>query len=514
VLTAATSNTRSSDDAKQTAYANIRRSFGGKVPLALRAGLDFRRAARDQRFSVPNYTYVGPDRVASTTLTPTSDDRAVPFLDPSFSSRFAPYGFPKMEGVSSEKVFEHHVANPSYFTLNANTLYRNEVTNSKYAQELTSAAYFRADLQFLDNRLKVVTGLRAEQTNVEAEGPLTDPTRNVQRDAQGRPILGPNGRPLTIAPSGTLAFSELTFLDRGAHAEKEYLRWFPSINASYNVRENLIARASWSTSVGRPDFNQYSGGVTLPDPENPQPSDQITVSNVAIKPWSAKSINVRLEYYLQGVGQLSVGAFRRDFEDFHGNTTLASTPEFLELYGLDPNTYGAYPIVTQHNIDSTVRMQGINGNYKQALTFLPHWARGVQVFANASAQRLMGPASANFAGFIPRTYSWGASLNRARYNLRANWNYRGIQRRNSIANPGPNTSIEPGTYLWWSKRLYLDVNAEYYFYKRFALYAALRNVLDAPDDIQIFGPSTPEHAQFRQRIQFGSLWTFGVKGTF
>ena len=62
-----------------------------------------------------------------------------------------------------------------------------------WTAELVSAAYFRADLGFLSNRLKIVTGLRAEQTNIDAEGPLTDPSRNIQRDASGRPVLGANG---------------------------------------------------------------------------------------------------------------------------------------------------------------------------------------------------------------------------------------------------------------------------------------------------------------------------------
>jgi outer membrane receptor protein involved in Fe transport len=281
---------------------------------------------------------------------------------------------------------------------------------------------------------------------------------------------------------------------------------------SYNVRADLIARAAWYTSVGRPDYNQYAGGVTLPDVENPTPGDQITVSNVSIKPWSARTFNARLEYYLPGVGQLSAGAFRREFENFFGSTTLPATPEFLELYDLDPGVYGRYPIVTQYNVASTVRMEGFNVNYKQALTFLPRWARGVQVFANAAAQRVLGAqGSANFPGFIPRTLSWGASLNRERYSLRANWNYRSLQRRAAIA---AGNSIEPGTYTWWSKRLYLDLNGEYHLSKRFALYASLRNVADAPDDIKVYGPSTPAVARFRGRIEYGSLWSFGVKGTF
>ncbi len=34
------------------------------------------------------------------------------------------------------------------------------------------------------------------------------------------------------------------------------------------------------------------------------------------------------------------------------------------------------------------------------------------------------------------------------------------------------------------------------------------------NDTEIYGPATPEHAQFRQRTTYGSLWSFGVKGSF
>ncbi len=497
VVTTANANTRRTDDTKRTAYANVRRDFNAATPFTLKAGVDFRQSGRDQRVANGPFPFVGADRVASTTLTPTTDDHAARFIDPSFSSRVAPYGFPRIEGISSELLYEYYEANPTHFNPNANTHYRNAVTNSKVARELISAAFLRGDLQLFRNRLKLVGGVRLEQTNIEAEGPLTDPALNV-------------------APVATTALeiSQRTFIDRGARSEKEYLRWFPSLNASFNVRENLIARVAYSTSIGRPNFNQYAGGVTVPDPDDNDPSDPIVVSNVGIKPWSARTFNARLEYYLQGVGQITVGAFRRDFENFFGNTTFASTPEFLALYGLDPDVYGIYPVQTQHNIQDGVRMQGISVNYKQALTFLPNWARGVTIFANGNAQRLIGPASSNFPAFVPRTASWGASLTRARYSLRANWNYRGHQRRAEIANAGPNTSIEPGTFTYWSKRLYIDLNAEVKIYKRFALFAALRNIGDAPDDVQVYGPSTPAHAQFRQRIEFGSLWSFGIKGSF
>jgi iron complex outermembrane receptor protein len=360
--------------------------------------------------------------------------------------------------------------------------------------------------------LKLVGGLRAEQTNVDAEGSLSDPTRNYQRDASGRVIRNAAGQPNLIVPTtNALGVSRLTFIERGLHAEKEYLRLFPSLNASYNVRENLIARAAWYTSVGRPNFNQYAGALVLPDPDLPPASNnRITVNNAAIKAWSAQTTKVRLEYYFEGVGQLSVGAFHREFENFFGSTVFAASPEFLALYGLDDATYGRYDVSTQYNVEGTVKMSGVEFDYKQALTFLPSWARGLQVFANASALRATGDATADFAGYVPRTYNWGLSLTRAKYNVRANWNYRGLSR----GNPVTGRSIEPGTYNWTSKFLFLDLQGEYHLRRGFALFANFRNIGDATNDTQIYGPSTPEHAQFRQRTTYGSLWSFGVKGSF
>jgi hypothetical protein len=385
------------------------------------------------------------------------------------------------------------------------------VNGSKFAEEVVSDVFLRGVLPLLQGRLKLVGGLRAEQTNIDAEGPLTDPTRNIQRDARGEPILGTNGRPLPVTTNALEAL-KLTLIPRGSRTTKEYLRLFPSVNASYNVRENLVARAAHYYSVGRPDFNQYSGGISLPNLEDaPAPGNRIVVNNAGIKAWSARTTNVRLEYYFEGVGQVSVGAFRRDIENFFGNTVFAPTPAFLTLYGLDATAYESYDVATQENIPGTVRMTGFDVSYKQALTFLPHWARGVQVFANGSSQRAIGPAASNFAGYVPRSGSWGVSLARERFNLRVNWNYTGRQRRGASA---AGASIEPGTYTWGLKKLNIDVQGEYYFWKRIALFASLRNVGAAPEDIEISGPSTPALAQFRSRQDFGSLWTFGLKGTF
>lgn len=511
-LASGNDNQDNSSDVQRSVYANLRRDFYGRVPFSLKGGVNVQQSIRDLRGGNPPFTFVGADGQASTTPA-AGDDSAVPFLDLSMSQRNPPFGFPRTDGVSNVKVLSFNRANPSRFIVDENSSYRSQVSVSKHAEEVVSAAYLRGDLPLLDRRLKLVGGVRAEQTNVNAEGPLTDPGRNVQRDAQGRPILGSNGLPQAIA-TNPLAVSQLTFIDRGTKAEKEYLRLFPSLNASFDIRENLIARAAFYQSIGRPDFNQYAGGVTLPNTDNPPSAgNRITVNNAGIKAWTAKTRNVRLEYYFGGVGQVSIGAFRRDFSNAFGGTLFTPTPAFLALYGLDATTYGDYDVSTQVNVQGVVRMTGVDFNYKQVLTFLPHWARGIQLFANGSAQRATGPSLGSFAGsnYIPRSGSWGISFTRERYNVRVNWNYRGKQRRGEVA---PSQSIEAGTYNWASKRLYVDVLAEYYVWKRVGIFMNLRNVGATTEDAEIYGPSTPDHAQFRQRLDHGALWTFGVKGTF
>ncbi len=512
------------NDQQRTAFANVRRDFLWRVPVTLKAGLDRRQGVRDLRAD-DNYTYTFVGRDGRTSTSPVGgDDQAAPFWAPELSARPHAYGFPQIQWVGNTRLLEYYRANSAHFTTDENARYRAGVTNSKHIGEVVSSAYLRGDVALFGRRLKLVGGLRAEQTNIEAEGPFTDLTLNYQRDAAGRVVTvasptptDPNRRtPLLISPTtNALAVSRLTFLERRTLVEKEYLRIFPSLNASFNVRDNLIVRAARYSSVGRPNLNQYAGGVTLPDPDRDasNPANRIVVNNAGIKAWSSETTNARLEYYFAGVGQISVGAFRRDIKDFFGGTVFNATPEFLGLYSLDPALYDKFDVTTQENLPGKVRLTGVDFSYKQALTMLPAWARGVQVFANASAQRVTGDptATANFAGYIPRSGSWGVSLTRPGYNLRVNWNYRGRQRRGIVAT---GASIEPGTYNWGSKRLYVDVSAEYSLTRRLALFTNLRNINDATEDAEIAGPNTPAHAQFRSRLDFGSLWTFGLKGTF
>ncbi|MFM1749320.1 MAG: hypothetical protein RLZZ188_2986 [Verrucomicrobiota bacterium] len=509
-VTQTSANPLTNHDAQRGAYANVARTLTLRVPVTLKAGLDLRKNKREARRGDYTWAFVGADGRGSTAPAG-GDDGAAPFFAPGYSRRDMPFGFPRVQWLDNEKLWSHHKANPGQLVFNENAAYRSDVLRSRAASELVSAAFLRGDIAALDRRLRLVGGIRAEQTNTVAFGPLNDPSLNYRRDAAGN-ILLTNGRPIPIVSNtSSLDYSKLTYIDRGVRAEKEYLRWFPSLNASYDVRENLVARAAYYHSIGRPSFEQYAGGLNLPDETSPPgPANRITVNNAAIKPWTARSFSARLEYYFAGVGQVSLGGFVRHFRNFFGETTFPATPAFLSLYALDAETFGPFDVATQHNIQDSVRMTGYDFSYKQALTFLPHWARGLQAFANFSSQRPTGEASANFQGYVPLKASWGISLARERFSLRANWSYQGRSRNGAVTG----ASIPAGTYNYTVRRVFVDLLGEYNLNRRLSLYFTLRNVLDMPEQQEVDGPGVPQHATFRSAEFAGSLWTFGIKGTF
>jgi iron complex outermembrane receptor protein len=501
------------DDEKVSFYGSARRDFYGRWPVSLKAGFDLRGSRREISAANYSYQFVGADGVPGGPRPTPGDDGAAQFVDPLLSAVESPFGFPTFEGIGVRTLFEHFESNPEQFILNQTMLYQSQVNNSKLARELISAGYVRGDLTLLDGKLKLVGGLRGEQTNVVAYGPRNDPTANFQRDANGNVIRLPNGNPALIHPAGSLAALQLTLTERGTRAEKEYLRWFPSINASYEIIPNLYLRTAYYYSVGRPGFNQYAGGVTLPNIENPPgPGNRISVNNAGIKAWESHSTLARLEYYLRGVGQVSIQGFRRNYTDLFGGSVTPATPEFLALYGLDPNIYGQYEVTTQVNVPGTTRIEGYTLNYRQALTFLPEWARGVQVFGNFTRQRLEGENRDLLFGAAPRprTGNYGISLARERFNIRLSANYASTRVIGRVTGDG----VPPDTFNISPSRTSYDLNVEYYLRKDIALFGSWRDLGDTNIYGLRYNDQTPEAARLSQRFDFGTLVTLGVRGRF
>ena len=163
---------------------------------------------------------------------------------------------------------------------------------------------------------------------------------------------------------------------------------------------------------------------------------------------------------------------------------------------------------TQENVGAA-RITGMEFNYRQPLKFLPHWARGVSVRYNITRLHLEGNQLADFSTFISRSENWGISLDRPKFNVRLNWNYRGRQRQAAIAG-----RAEPGTFSYAHPRLTMDIDAEYRFTRGLGVFLGARNITGEPFILERYGPNTPPYARRFQRDDYGIAISVGLKGAF
>lgn len=504
------SNQYDSRDVIRSAYVNTSRELGWSMPVTVKAGVDFRSQARDMRRPSKSFTYIGADGVANT-----ADDNAAQWFDPVFSQRFLPAGFPQMQWMDLAAIGKTYREHPNYFTYTeaqAVTYHRGVVNTSQAITESITAPYLRLDGKLFGDRLTMTGGVRYERTDDDGVGGLIDPSRIYQRNASGQIVRNAAGQPVTIATLASLAGTQLAYIERGAHTKEHYGDFFPSANASFTFRPNLIGRVSFARSIARPDFSSILPSASIPDPTTT--SRTITITNPNLKPWTADSTGVSLEWYFNdpSSGVVSVRGFQRDIKNFWGTKLTPATDELLDLYGIDASVYGAaqgYSVSTSLN-SGDAKVTGVELDYRQNLDFLPRWARGFTVFGNLTTQHLEGATIADFTGFVRETINYGVSFSRSRLTLRFNANLRGLQRAAQVTT----ASAEPGTFAYMLPRRSFDVMGEYRLTRHFSVFANGRNVNGAYDDTVNYGPSTPRYSILTVRADYRAYWNMGIKGTF
>jgi TonB-dependent receptor len=497
-------------DIVRSMSAHAKRDLNFRLPVSVKTGVDWRSQHRDLSRNTYDTTHVGADRTANT-----ADDNAVQWFDPVYSQRNLLFGGQKMQWMDPSKIGDTFRTNPEYFSqteTNAVNFYRSVVNGSQAITETILAPYVRLDTKFFNGRLQVTGGVRYERTEDVGDGPLIDPTRIYQRNANGQIVRDAAGRPVVIAALNTLAGTKLAYIERGAHTKNNYDGYFPSLNGSFTIRQDLIARASYGKSISRPDFDDILPSANLPDPTGT--GRVITLSNPGLKPWTADSYGLALEYYFNepSTGVISGRLYRRDIKDFWGTTTVNASDDLLEPWGLDPAIYGealGYQIRTSSNVGKA-RVSGMEFDYRQNLTFLPLWARGLTVFGNLTLQHLQGNEAASFSNFVGRTINYGITFSRARFTVRLAVNLKGLVKQGQVTNAG----TEPGTFTYLLPRRSADLTAEYRLSRTFSVFVSGRNINEAIDDTVTYGPTTPSDRILRGRADYRAYWNVGLKGTF
>lgn len=487
---------------------DVAREFTTRIPFVLKVGGAIDSYESDQRRFVktwnfrPNGSTSAADRLAS----------RFDVFDEAFIADSPTIFGRKARWISGQKMHQLYQQNPSWFVLDDALVHQNLVTNSRSLKETITSGYFRVDTRLFRNRLWIVTGVRYERTADEGAGPLNDITAQYQKNPDGTLVDGNPSQPgiqRVLRSNDPLVLRQLRYQERAAKSDRTYDGFYPSLNASFNLTENLILRAAYARTIGRPNINFIIPGTTISEPDVATPT--ITVNNTGLKPWSATSYDLSLESYQIKDGFGSIGVFRKSIKDFFGAVRTTATPELLEQYGLegDPSLL-AYEISTRTNAGDA-EIDGLELSYRQSLTFLPRWARGFQVFVNYTKLNLGGNNASDFSGYNPKSISGGVNFLRGRFGIKTTISHLGDVRTTAVA---ASATVAPDTFNYQKKRTRIGVNATYSLTRRYSLYASVVDWGGFVQNLQRFAPTTPEYARPTRWQELGFYTNIGVRGTF
>jgi iron complex outermembrane receptor protein len=498
-------------------FLNVRRTLDFMpVPTAIQTGVLEKRVMLDTNLQNETWTFMGPDGVSGTTAS------IEPYLMQRYKNVETGYGMPSINWMSPSRAFRAYQLNPLLYqqTDAQKASDRNShIDNNENIKEKVQAAYVQADTRLFNSRLRLLGGVRFEKTIDDGIGGLVDTEKIWQRNPDGsfvRNAAGQRLRKPEAGAAGSLAESLLVRQYRSFFTHREYDGYYPSIHVTYNTTENLLLRAAWAKTYGRPNFSDIiprtvaNTSATDPDEDDELQPNQfrgtLTIRNPALLPWTADNFDLSAEYYTDSGGLITAGVFLKEIKNFFGDASRRATPAVLAELGLS-DRYLDWNINSKFNAGDA-RITGAEVNIRQNLRMLGKWGSYFTLFANGTKLELDGAPGAAFTSFIPKSANWGFTIAPKRVTFTARWNYRGLDKRAPLAAYGPNG------YEYIEARTVLDVNASYQFTKNLSFVASATNIFNKPYRFLRYGDLTPSYAKLYAEQEYGIQMAVGLRGQF
>jgi iron complex outermembrane receptor protein len=498
-------------------FLNVRRTLDFMpVPTAIQTGVLEKRVMLDTNLQNETWTFMGPDGVSGTTAS------IEPYLMQRYKNVETGYGMPSINWMSPSRAFRAYQLNPLLYqqTDAQKASDRNShIDNNENIKEKVQAAYVQADTRLFNSRLRLLGGVRFEKTIDDGIGGLVDTEKIWQRNPDGsfvRNAAGQRLRKPEAGAAGSLAESLLVRQYRSFFTHREYDGYYPSIHVTYNTTENLLLRAAWAKTYGRPNFSDIiprtvaNTSATDPDEDDELQPNQfrgtLTIRNPALLPWTADNFDLSAEYYTDSGGLITAGVFLKEIKNFFGDASRRATPAVLAELGLS-DRYLDWNINSKFNAGDA-RITGAEVNIRQNLRMLGKWGSYFTLFANGTKLELDGAPGAAFTSFIPKSANWGFTIAPKRVTFTARWNYRGLDKRAPLAAYGPNG------YEYIEARTVLDVSASYQFTKNLSFVASATNIFNKPYRFLRYGDLTPSYAKLYAEQEYGIQMAVGLRGQF
>lgn len=280
--------------------------------------------------------------------------------------------------------------------------------------------------------------------------------------------------------------------DVGSYAlhqnSESYTNAFPSIQGKYQVLPDLQLRASYSTGIARPGFNQITGAVTVSDA-----NATVNIGNPNLKPMTADSFDFGASYDLPGGGVAGAGIFYKSFQNY-----IITTAYFAPYNGSATNYF-----FTSYQNTPNSHAEGLELSFYKPFTFLPapfdgFAFRGNYTFVQSDAVLRPGDKTERMPSTSPENVNFGLSYDKGPYGFELGGNYLS----SNLFGVGSNRAQD----IFSAARFRLDVGATYKLNDNVTLYFDAKNLTDTPLEFtQGTSSANPIQREFYDATYYGGV---------
>ncbi len=187
------------------------------------------------------------------------------------------------------------------------------------------------------------------------------------------------GRQLRASLGGRYYKTELTSegISQGVQTKlvRDYSGLLPTLNLSYEVAEDVIWRFGASKNLTRPSLSALSFSADVSQTSLAEGEvGKITVGNPYLEPFESINFDTSVEWYMEGVGFVSVAAFYKDIKNFIVDETEQVVYSELmlpaELLPDGKTVDDVFNVTSPQNSDAT-KIKGLELAFQRDFDFLP-----------------------------------------------------------------------------------------------------------------------------------------------
>ncbi len=309
-------------------------------------------------------------------------------------------------------------------------------------KEDVSAGYVMAALDF--DRLSLIGGVRVERTETEFSA---------------FELIFEDGDIGDSPPATT--------------GTKDYTDWLPGLQARFAARENLLLRAAWTNTIGRPAYE-----LTVPfrifeiDPDGDDEFEgALATGNPDLDPLESMNLDASIEWYLNSAGIVALGVFYKDID----NPIYTRVTE-LEDQVFEGRFFTELEIERPENADSG-EILGVELNYQNQFRSLPSPFDGFGISLNytwTDSEARVFDRDGEVPFFLQSENIGNVAIFFEKYGFAARLalNYRS-EYLDSLGD-----DVETDIYV--AERQQLDFKASYAFTPGFSVFVEALNILDEP----------------------------------